>query len=79
MVALLTCTWYGKRRCMGIDYRHEPTVEYGVELTCSQLIRRVVAKNPSPFTYHGTQTYVVGRGNVVLVDPGPLLPEHAPV
>lgn len=61
---------------MGIDYRHEPTVEYGVELTCSQLIRRVVAKNPSPFTYHGTQTYVVGRGNVVLVDPGPLLPEH---
>ncbi len=61
---------------MAIAYRHEPAVEYGVEVTCSKLIRRVVARNPSPFTYHGTQTYVVGRGNVALIDPGPLLPAH---
>ncbi len=61
---------------MAIAYRHEPSVEYGAPLTCSKLIRRVVARNPSPFTYHGTQTYVVGRGNVALIDPGPLLPAH---
>ncbi|MDR4306091.1 MBL fold metallo-hydrolase [Chelatococcus sambhunathii] len=34
-------------------------------------VRRVVAPNPSPFTFTGTATYVVGRGRVAIVDPGP--------
>ncbi|MEA3051320.1 MAG: hypothetical protein QOG72_223 [Sphingomonadales bacterium] len=39
-------------------------------------IRRVLAPNPSPFTYTGTQTYIVGEGEVAVIDPGPDLPEH---
>lgn len=42
----------------------------------SPLVRRILAPNPSPFTYTGTQTYIVGRGAVALIDPGPDLPEH---
>ena len=41
------------------------------------LVRRVLARNPSPFTYTGTQTYVVGAGEAVaVIDPGPDEPEH---
>ncbi len=40
------------------------------------LIRRVLAANPSAFTYSGTQTYLVGRGSVAVIDPGPDLPDH---
>lgn len=39
-------------------------------------IRRVLAPNPSPFTFTGTQTYIVGRGEVAVIDPGPDLPDH---
>ena len=39
-------------------------------------IARVLAHNPSAFTYYGTQTYVVGNREVAVVDPGPDLPEH---
>jgi glyoxylase-like metal-dependent hydrolase (beta-lactamase superfamily II) len=39
-------------------------------------IARVLAHNPSAFTYYGTQTYLVGERQVAVVDPGPDLPEH---
>jgi glyoxylase-like metal-dependent hydrolase (beta-lactamase superfamily II) len=35
------------------------------------LIRRCLAPNPSPFTYTGTQTFIVGDGEVAVIDPGP--------
>lgn len=35
------------------------------------MVRRVLAPNPSPFTFTGTQTYIVGQGEVALIDPGP--------
>jgi glyoxylase-like metal-dependent hydrolase (beta-lactamase superfamily II) len=35
------------------------------------LVRRILAPNPSPFTFTGTQTYVVGEGEVAVIDPGP--------
>lgn len=40
------------------------------------LVRRVLAPNPSAFTYTGTQTYLVGTRDVAVIDPGPDLPEH---
>ena len=44
--------------------------------TVHPLVRRLLAPNPSPFTYTGTQTYIVGRGEVAVIDPGPDLPDH---
>ncbi|MEP2736911.1 MAG: MBL fold metallo-hydrolase [Erythrobacter sp.] len=49
----------------------------GLAEQCEPLVRRVLAPNPSPYTYTGTQTYVVGsEGDVAVIDPGPNEPEH---
>ena len=50
---------------------------YGTVVTLSPLVRRVVANNPSRFSYRGTGTYIVGRGDVAVIDPGPALDEHS--
>ncbi|MEO7786996.1 MAG: MBL fold metallo-hydrolase, partial [Sphingomicrobium sp.] len=39
-------------------------------------IARLLAHNPSAFTYTGTQSYLVGEGEVAVIDPGPDLTEH---
>jgi glyoxylase-like metal-dependent hydrolase (beta-lactamase superfamily II) len=39
-------------------------------------VRRLLAPNPSAFTYTGTQTYLVGEGEVAVIDPGPAEPAH---
>ncbi|MBM9592981.1 MBL fold metallo-hydrolase [Roseitranquillus sediminis] len=39
-------------------------------------IRRLLAPNPSPMTLHGTNGYIVGRGRVAVIDPGPDDPRH---
>ena len=50
--------------------------EYGASTEIAPLVRRVIAENPSKFTYHGTGTYIVGQGDVVVIDPGPSLDSH---
>src|SRR3954454_6451148 len=40
-------------------------------------VRRVLCNNPSPFTFTGTMSYIVGRGNVAIIDPGPDNEAHA--
>jgi glyoxylase-like metal-dependent hydrolase (beta-lactamase superfamily II) len=44
--------------------------------TVSPLVRRIVARNPGPFTAQGTGTYIVGHGKVAVIDPGPRVQEH---
>ena len=44
----------------------------GLSEQCEPLVRRVLAPNASPYTYTGTQTYIVGAGTeVAVIDPGP--------
>lgn len=44
----------------------------GLSEQCEPLVRRVLAPNASPYTYTGTQTYIVGAGaEVAVIDPGP--------
>lgn len=59
-----------------IPFIHKYDFEYGKLEQITPLIRRMTAKNPSGFTFMGTGTYVVGTGNVAVIDPGPLDPAH---
>ncbi len=43
---------------------------YGRGVTVAPDVRRVTARNPSPFTFHGTNSYVVGRDTLAVIDPG---------
>jgi glyoxylase-like metal-dependent hydrolase (beta-lactamase superfamily II) len=49
---------------------------YGQAVQVAPNVRRVIAENPSKFTSHGTGTYIVGAGDVAVIDPGPALPAH---
>ena len=51
-------------------------VRYGAVEQVSPLIRRIIANNPSKYSYRGTGTYIVGHGDVAIIDPGPALDEH---
>ena len=59
-----------------IPFVRDLAFDYGVAEQVSPLIRRIIAHNPSPFTFYGTGTYIVGRGSVAVIDPGPALSEH---
>ena len=54
---------------MDIPAKPWPT---GLTEQCEPLVRRVLAANASPYTFTGTQTYVIGAGDeVAVIDPGP--------
>ena len=61
---------------VSIPFKRELDFEYGEVAEVAPGIRRVVANNPSAFTLYGTGTYIVGRGNVAVIDPGPVDPAH---
>jgi len=48
----------------------------GALLQISLLVGRVLAPNPSPFTYTGTQTYLIGTTDLAVIDPGPDDADH---
>jgi glyoxylase-like metal-dependent hydrolase (beta-lactamase superfamily II) len=45
--------------------------DHGNSVELSHLLRRVTCNNPSVFTFAGTNSFIVGRGTVAIVDPGP--------
>jgi glyoxylase-like metal-dependent hydrolase (beta-lactamase superfamily II) len=55
---------------------HPDSAAYGHLAPRSPLVRRLLAHNPSPFTFTGTGTFVVGQGTVAVIDPGPADPAH---
>ena len=50
--------------------------ESGLAETLEPGLRRIVAPNPSPMTYRGTNTYLLGQSEVAVIDPGPDSPAH---
>ncbi|MGL4313481.1 MAG: MBL fold metallo-hydrolase, partial [Sphingomonas sp.] len=55
------------------------TLPTGDVMTLEPLVARVLAPNPSPYTFTGTQTYIVGASDVAVIDPGPDDPRHIDV
>lgn len=49
---------------------------YGAAVEVIPGIRRITADNPGPFTFFGTNTYLLGTRRLVCVDPGPAAPDH---
>ena len=61
---------------MSIPYVTLDDPQYGEAVQVSPLVQRVIAKNPSKFTYLGTGTYIVGHRDVAVIDPGPQFEPH---
>ncbi|MGB3389011.1 MAG: MBL fold metallo-hydrolase, partial [Pseudaminobacter sp.] len=54
---------------MDFDTKFEPAYGQAVELADGVL--RLTVNNPSAFTFHGTNSYIVGRDTLAVIDPGP--------
>ncbi len=54
----------------------EPPPRPGAPQQIEPGLRRVLAPNPSPMTHWGTNTFLLGEGEVAVIDPGPALPAH---
>lgn len=61
---------------MAIPFRTDIDFEAGRVDRLTPRIRRVIADNPGPFTFTGTGTFIIGNGEVAVIDPGPLLDDH---
>lgn len=61
---------------MSIPFVHDINVKHGAVETLSPLVRRIFAPNPGIFTYTGTGTFLVGQGEVAVIDPGPSIMRH---
>lgn len=60
-----------------MEFVQDFSANYGVAERMSPLITRVLCENPSPYTYMGTATYIVGDvGDLAVIDPGPLDLKH---
>jgi glyoxylase-like metal-dependent hydrolase (beta-lactamase superfamily II) len=60
-----------------IPFVRDIAFDYGKVDQVSPLIRRVIANDPGPFTFTGTGTYIIGKGEgLAVIDPGPDDPHH---
>ncbi|MCL4764677.1 MAG: MBL fold metallo-hydrolase [Hyphomicrobiaceae bacterium] len=54
-----------------IEFKKSMQFAYGEPRELAPGVVRLVANNPSPFTFHGTNTYLIGTAELALIDPGP--------
>jgi glyoxylase-like metal-dependent hydrolase (beta-lactamase superfamily II) len=60
-----------------VPFNRDFALQPGVVDDAGPGVRRVLCNNPSPFTFTGTVSYIVGRGQVAIIDPGPDDEAHA--
>ena len=58
---------------MSDPFNRDPTAVYDRAERLAPGVRRLTVRNPSPMTFTGTQSYILGEGEVALIDPGPAL------
>lgn len=58
------------------SFTKEFNVAAGVVTDLTPLVRRILVDNPGPYTFRGTNTYLVGRGKIAVIDPGPVNDAH---
>ncbi|MEN5297295.1 MBL fold metallo-hydrolase [Brucella sp. TWI559] len=56
---------------MALDFDGHFSPEYGTPIALSKDILRLTANNPSAFTFHGTNSYLIGTDTLAIIDPGP--------
>jgi len=56
---------------MSLDFDTSFDPAYGEAVAVATDVRRITVNNPGPFTFHGTNTYLVGRETIAVIDPGP--------
>jgi len=65
---------------VSIPFVRDFEAPYEVPERVSPMISRLLARNPSPFTFKGTGVHIVGANegarDIAVIDPGPLVPEH---
>jgi glyoxylase-like metal-dependent hydrolase (beta-lactamase superfamily II) len=59
-----------------IRYNRAFDLTPGVVADVAPGVRAIVANNPGPFTFKGTVSYIIGRGKVAILDPGPADSTH---
>jgi glyoxylase-like metal-dependent hydrolase (beta-lactamase superfamily II) len=59
-----------------LAFNRNAEVDYGVAEDIAPGVRRIVANNPGPYTFLGTNTYLVGTDEIAVVDPGPVDEAH---
>jgi glyoxylase-like metal-dependent hydrolase (beta-lactamase superfamily II) len=61
---------------MTLEFRRDDPLAPGEVQWVAPGVRRILCGNPGPFTYRGTNTYLIGRGEVTVLDPGPVDEAH---
>src|SRR5918994_1919641 len=56
---------------MALDFDPQFDPAYGEAIELAPGVRRLTVNNPGPFTFHGTNSYIVGRDTLAIIDPGP--------
>lgn len=66
----------GKRVEMSLNFDREFEPRHGESVNVAPGVRRVTANNGGPFTFRGTNTFIVGERELAVIDPGPDDPAH---
>ena len=61
---------------MALEFSRTFDPQYGEAVKVADNVRRLTATNSGPFTFTGTNSFIIGQGRVAILDPGPDDPGH---